>query len=752
MAKKPTITTVSSGYQSTTTINNNTQNLRDAFDNTLSLDGSTPNAMQADLDMNSNDILNASRVYTDGLYIGNQPVSPGNIDYNGVIKETKIATAGQTVFNLTNITYTPNINNLSVFINGVYKNKSFYIENSPTQVTFITPLTVGQIVDFVVLSVDTLSGTADATNLTYTSPGSGAVTRTIYSRLSDCISVKDFGAVGNGIADDTAAIQAALNSEKPLDWGGLTYRITNTVSRTYTSDIYWEGRNATILYDGSHVERAVLIQGGGINIVLNDLTFDGQKLCNTVLSILNDSDSYTNLTCNNIFVTRSKRLATFNGGEGMLVRGSYNQFSMNGGGASDCELPTGQGTSSVQGIAGIVAIFYSTTRYIKAMHVNNIRVEKVYSSDLTYQDDQDGVVYFTPTDGTLKVPSLFSCSASEFVNCYGRSIKTQCRDTFVQTSNFIRTEGLTSGRGNGEVDVQAGNGNFRDLTFSYSNGYEPGACVNVSTLPGQNGLLADGCIVVSDSVTTLSTFAGVFPRTTGLSSVNTIRNNKVFGAVKTFFSFLCNGDKNYAQINNNFVEEIVNGETSEKALVYVKISGTTSPYNAYVTAFDNVYAGADLPALVRDAIPGNSMPSVLSAWSNYGFQTSDVTKAPSASGLKTNAIARFSKMGGSSGSGYMLVDDFAIASGGTKVVAIPNNTRPAFVFILAQYDNLSYAFFANSSTGNASLSVGARFVLGNTTDPGSGVFRVWTSATNEITISNTDSSARAFSLFAMVTN
>lgn len=580
----------------------------------------------------------------------------------------------------------------------------------------------------------------------------GTVGSTVNNKLQEFVSPRDFGAVGDGVADDTTAVQAALNSEKPLDWGGLTYRITGTVSRTYTSDIYWEGRNATILYDGTHVERAVLIQGGGINIVLNDLTFDGQKLCNTVLSVLNDSGAYSNLTCNNVFVTRAKRLATFNGGEGMLVRGSFYQFSMNGGGASDCELPLGQGTSSVQGIAGIGATWYSIDRYVQAMYINNVRVEKIYSSDLSYQDDQDGMVYFSPTDSTIKVPSLFTCSNSEFVNCYGRSIKTQCRDTVVQASSFIRTEGLASGRGNGEVDAQAGNGNCRDLTFSYSNGYEPGGCVNVSTLPGQNGLLVDGCFVISDSVTTLTTFAGVFPRTTGLSSIHTISNNKIFGSVKTFFSFLCNGDKNYAQVSNNFVQKIVNGETSEKALIYIKISGSTSPYNAYVTAFDNVYADTDTPALVRDSIPGNSMPSVLSAWSNYGFQTNDVTFAPSANGLKTNAIARFSKVGGSNGSGYMLVDDFTIASGGTKVVAIPNNTRPAFVFILAQFDNVSYAFFANSSTGNVSLNVGARFVLGNTANPGSGVFRVWTSATNEITIANTDGSDRAFSLFALVTN
>lgn len=78
MAKKPTITTVATGYQATDTINSNTVALRDAFDNTLSLDGSTPNAMEADLDLNGNDILNVNNIYADNIiYEGALPIANG---------------------------------------------------------------------------------------------------------------------------------------------------------------------------------------------------------------------------------------------------------------------------------------------------------------------------------------------------------------------------------------------------------------------------------------------------------------------------------------------------------------------------------------------------------------------------------------------------------------------------------------------------------------------------------------------------
>lgn len=72
MVKKPTISNISSGYASTTTLNSNFTALRDAFDNTLSLDGSLPNSMETDFDLNSNDVLNVDKGYFRSVYIGGE--------------------------------------------------------------------------------------------------------------------------------------------------------------------------------------------------------------------------------------------------------------------------------------------------------------------------------------------------------------------------------------------------------------------------------------------------------------------------------------------------------------------------------------------------------------------------------------------------------------------------------------------------------------------------------------------------------
>jgi len=575
-----------------------------------------------------------------------------------------------------------------------------------------------------------------------------ALTKVSYSMINGApANPLDFGAIGDGVADDTAAIQSVLNTGRPIDWCGRTYRITSPVSYTYTTDVYWEGRNATILYAGSHVERAVFLQGAGIEIVINDLTIDGGKLCNKCLELNNDSDTYSNLTCNNLFVKRAKRINTLTGGNGMLVVGSYNFVSINGGGASDCELPAGQGTSGSIGINGIGVTWYSTARYVKAMFVYGVKIEKIYSSDLAYQDDQDGIAYFAPTDGATKIESLFSCISSQFVNCYGRSIKTQCRDTVVQASSFIRTEGLTSGRGNGEVDAQAGSGNFRDLTFSYSNGQQPEICVASSggLNLGKPGLLVDGCAVYLDGVT-LENFAQCFPRDSVFSR-HSITNNKIFGTVKIFFNYLCNGDKNYAEVSKNYVEEIADGVTSEKALIYVKSSGAITPFFADSTAFENVYAGAGTAAIVRDGLPSVGMSSSLSAWGNYGFVNNVATRLTD-SGLKTNQAARLGKVAGDSGPGFLNIISKVIASGATEVFNV-SNLEGCILFIQAAFSNEAYALIGSSGSANAVIAKGTPFEVGNTSEPATGTFRVWSSGTRQISVKNTDVSGRNVAVFVM---
>lgn len=67
----------------------------------------------------------------------------------------------------------------------------------------------------------------------------GSVARNIKDRLTDCLNVKDFGAVGDGSTDDTAAIQAALNvasdSAGDIYFPAGTYKISSVLTKAMGS-------------------------------------------------------------------------------------------------------------------------------------------------------------------------------------------------------------------------------------------------------------------------------------------------------------------------------------------------------------------------------------------------------------------------------------------------------------------------------------------------------------------------------------
>lgn len=111
-------------------------------------------------------------------------------------------------------------------------------------------------------TIDDISGddTADASMVTYTPAGAGAVQTTVQAKLRETVSVKDFGAVGDGVTDDTVAIQAAANSGAGslyfADSGN--FLISNTVS--FPANLHVDFGNASVTYAGPR-DRPAMIHG-----------------------------------------------------------------------------------------------------------------------------------------------------------------------------------------------------------------------------------------------------------------------------------------------------------------------------------------------------------------------------------------------------------------------------------------------------------------------------------------------------------
>ena len=121
--------------------------------------------------------------------------------------------------------------------------------------------------------------TLNASNVEYDPPFTGAVTSgyTVADKLSQTVSVKDFGAVGDGVADDTAEIQAALTSgagEVIFPAGG-TYLVDGGLLVTTVGQRI-SANGATIKLKASATTKYI-IRSNAAYVVFDGGTYDGNK-------------------------------------------------------------------------------------------------------------------------------------------------------------------------------------------------------------------------------------------------------------------------------------------------------------------------------------------------------------------------------------------------------------------------------------------------------------------------------------------
>jgi hypothetical protein len=282
---KLNLSNITSGYGAVAALNANFDAIEQAVENTLSRDGTTPNEMEANLDMNGNNILNADTINTASLVINGTPVQPstGVTVASAFQSHSFVATAAQTSFSVA--PFTPYSASVVVEVNGIVLPPAD-VSVSGTNVV-IPACTVG---DEVVIRrfTDAPSPFPNADDISFNQSGT-VQTRSVQSKLRDVVSVKDFGAVGNGVADDTVAIQNAFNS-LPTGGGtvvfeaGKTYMINGLYQPLQTlfggvkpkSGTIIQGNNATLkVITNNSIGYCVLNLNQVNNIVVNDLNIIG---------------------------------------------------------------------------------------------------------------------------------------------------------------------------------------------------------------------------------------------------------------------------------------------------------------------------------------------------------------------------------------------------------------------------------------------------------------------------------------------
>jgi hypothetical protein len=376
-----------------------------------------------------------------------------------------------------------------VFINGALQVRGIdYSGTTGTTLTGIPALIAGDIVEVHSSSNYTVGTVPDgsvtnakvdggaaiqSTKLAFTPSGAGAVTRSVASKLADVVSVKDFGAVGDGVTDDTAALKAAFDYAIPL---GLpvrlqgTYLITGPVQTVATRasgelHIICDGDVAinvsasatgfySVLYFHTTAQNRASIVGG-------DLSINGSNKAGRGITIRHDGTTGGEVTISsrlrllNFLETSATEIGE---NEALSVFGDYSRVVI--------EQPFVSGVARTNTSAGACKGI-SISQFSGEVTINQPYVENVLVPSLS-SFDADGIATFGKAIGTTynSRPGKVTINQPTFVDCQGRSFKSQCSDCTVIRPE-VRRKNYVSITQCVEFDFQFGNGLVIEPVYEY---------------------------------------------------------------------------------------------------------------------------------------------------------------------------------------------------------------------------------------------------------------------------------------------
>lgn len=444
--------------------------------------------------------------------------------------------------------------------------------------------------------------------------------------MSSYITPFDFGAVGDGVADDTLAVQQALSNGSPLDWQDGHYRITSPLSAAAVRQVRWKSCGAEIVLDAAvAVKSALTIDAAGHDMSVDGtFTIDADR--NAYSGIMVDNaGAFARFYADDLRTRNHYRSGTaFSGGDGIWISGAWTKVELKAD-VRDGAMAIGAGISGSQGVFGVTI---ARTAAGAPQVVNaDLYVENIQSEDPAYTADQDGCRVFGAAADPARVFPWYSHAkiGGTFKNCAGRSIKSQMHETIIDGVAFIRESAVlgSNSLGNEEVEFQYGGGVLTNFACFYYSA-RPDCVVSSAGIQTPDGIVPAGPLVSKghiymrgsalDALARLKIYDASVARVTvrdvvAVSELNAIKN------IVAVWNGANNGQRVFVELDG--VTAPVWPTSSLATSAWVTCSGSTAvPIHVQATGLCNTLGNSGTRPLTYPASQANITKSLYG--NNYG--------------------------------------------------------------------------------------------------------------------------------------
>lgn len=541
------------------------------------------------------------------------------------------------------------------------------------------------------------------------------------------------GGVGDGVADDTAAILQCIQSGRPINTGldGEVWRLGQTLSATLSNDLRLTGYGNFLFAPSSARQYGVFINTNGKSVSSDGYQyFNFQDLAYNGIAFVNDTDTLSYFDMDGVLhvenVFRSGTLYT--GDAGITVNGKFDGVFDHVKVRRVSVLPAAA-VSGVAGACGILVKSLSASRAPRNIGFGILDLNSIYKRDSPDNVDQDGARLYAAEDtpGDLRpYDTKYTIDHLIARNCVGRSLKIQADWSTVSKATITReTEaGVYTGvQGGAEIDSQTGGLIIGDVTANYTGG-APHTLILFSGTVTPNKLTPYG----KASNIQVSTAPSV--------------------TLDALFRLGSRGDATKITFSANQVE--VRGNLNVAVQIQPPSGLTTTIYGSFRDFFT-----APLEAFIRTTVGNATMQLNVSGCPNLGptekpilirgttnhdvYLTADdsalgwTTYSRNISG-STGPVARLAPITGRDALYGQLKDFFTkqLAVGETwalpKLASNGNTCKGSICVARGRNDSVDFVADSNGTLKNSPDTVGTTWTFGTTTNPGTGTFRIWADA------------------------